>query len=54
MGCFPTKEAHLRQQYFQKGQEMCGMGTLSVTRFTEKMCGVNQKCVELGGDYVEK
>ena len=48
MGCFLTKKAHVPQRYFQKVLELCGMGALSVTPFTEKMCGVAQHCVEWG------
>ena len=40
MGCFHTKKVHVRQQYVQKVLEMCGMGVLSITLFTEKWCGV--------------
>ncbi len=32
--------------------EMCVMGALSVTPFTEKLCEVAQKCVERGGGYI--
>ena len=44
--CGMTKKAHVRQQYLQKVLEVCGMGALSVTPFTEKLCGVTQHCLE--------
>ncbi len=48
MGCFLTKKAHVWQQYLQEVLELCGMGALLVTPFTEKLCGVTQPCVERG------
>ncbi len=48
MGCFLTKKAHVRQQYLQKVLELCGMGALSVTLFTEQLFGVTHHCVEWG------
>ncbi len=39
MGCFHTKKGHCWQLYFQNVLELCGMGALSVTPFTEKLCG---------------
>ncbi len=48
MGCFLTKKVHGRQQYLQKVLELSGMGALSVTPFTEQLCGVTHHCVEWG------
>ena len=44
-----TKKAHVWQQYLQKVLELCGMGALSVTPFTEKSCWGTQHCVEWVG-----
>ena len=48
MGCFHTKKVHVQQQYLQRVLQLCGMRALSVTAFTEKLCGVTQHCVEWG------
>ena len=48
MGCFHTKKVHVQQQYLQRVLQWCGMRALSVTAFTEKLCGVTQHCVEWG------
>ncbi len=48
MGGFPAQKACVLQQYLLKTLEMRGMGVLSVTPFTQKLCGVTQKCVEWG------
>ncbi len=50
MGGFPAQKACFLQQYLLNVLEMCGMGALSVTPFTEKLCGYAQKCVEWGVD----